>query len=146
MMNQYILPALLVALVVSYLVYKNKENFDPEYSSPKDLYIKTSQTKTDYPYAISSGDIQKYRTDNGYIYLLKFNLPDSAAPFQVQDLDLKFNAKTKPVPYEVYADGIKLGELKRGNDGWFQMELLSKEDYSEFKIYMGVALVGAAKV
>lgn len=145
-MNQYVLPALLVAVFVAYLVYKNKENFDPEYSSKKDLYIKTAQTKTDYPYAISSGDVQKYRTDTGYIYLLKFNLPDSSAPFQVQDLDLKFNAKTAPIPYEVYADGKKLGELKRGNDGWFQMELVSEQNYSEFKIYLGVALVGVAKI
>lgn len=146
-MNQYILPALVVAFLVAYFVYKkNKENFNPEYSSKKDLYIKTAQTKTDYPLAISSGDVQKYRTDTGYIYLLKFNLPDSSAPFQVQDLSLKFNAKTKVIPYEVYADGKKIGELKRGNDGWFQMELVSKQDYSEFKIYMGIALVGVAKI
>jgi len=141
--QNYILSVVFVATVILLAFMTTKEKFDPNYSSQQEMYITTSQSKTDYPLTISSGDVQKYKTETEYLYLLKFNLPESNAPFQTQDLTLPFNQLIPYIPYEVYADSTKVGELKRSGDGWFKMEFRSKQSHKDFKVYLGKSLVGA---
>lgn len=94
----------------------------------------------------SRGTSKKYWYGGQYHYQFVYNLPITNPPFQVISVGKNFNSKFEPKNYDVYLgktkDAMKrVGQLVRHSDGFFKLEVHSKEDYKYGTILIGDDLV-----
>jgi hypothetical protein len=140
----------ILILRVGLFIHKRMEKFDPLYDSKNDIYIKSVETIGEEPTILSNGVVQKYEKDNGFLYILNFNLPSTGSSFQTTDLEKAFNV-TRKEEYRVLAgnsigDMKQVGNLERQLSGIHYLELNSKEDYSRICVMLGQTLVSCVKL
>lgn len=149
--KSYIIVWIAIGLMFLALYYYKREFFIPDYESEKETFIKTTIDTSEDPTVLSSGAVQKYKDDKGYIYNLYFNLPEVNSPFQTQDLDKPFNAKRSFVNYRVFGEKNEgtlddLGELLRSGNGEHILEIKSPMDYKGMYVKLGDTLVSYSKI
>ena len=138
----------IIVILVGYFFLFNKENFDPDYQTNLETYIRS---KISNQGVLSNGVVQKYKIEGKYNYNLYFNLPTINSSFQTKDLDKPFNAPIPTVDYEVYGslDGGTykyLGNLNRAGNGEYSFEFSSEENYINVQVRIGNTLVSSVKI
>lgn len=121
----------LVAVVAWFLLSSKKETF----YTTEQLFPTNTFYLSEYPTIMSNGTVQKTLLTTGeYLYEYFYNLPVTYSAFQMVRPGVAFNEKLPDEEYKVYAGQTKdkmehIGSLKRRNDGYHLLTVVSKQDY-----------------
>ena len=134
----------IIFLLISY-TFLFKEKFT-ESTIEKETYVKSVDTASKDPTVMSNGTVQKYKEDGEYTYNMFFNLPSLVSSFQTTNLDLPYNYTGSELEYIVKMGSsdsnlIKVGSLTRRQDGYYALEIKTKESYSKVCVYLNDTLV-----